>query len=528
MSDTQQPINEKIKHTLNRIWKIYRSGTSNKNVFYTVIIIYFLNILILIYTLLSILFKMSIAGNTVIELIPIILWVLPLFFLIPLITLALFKSKNTIGPLLVMLIASLLLLAISPLLSKMAYLNFINLIGVILIFGGFHFPKIKHVKRPKISKSGIFWFVFLNVIGFGFPYTVSYMGQNPIVSLQQSSQMPKIGFIVEYNPTIGASIKIDNFSNDTLNLIAQNGYIVLDSLADQYTNNSWLYNTTKFLIEHNINIVAKLRPLSNSDSHVSMSSIINFYNTTQEFIQWVKENNFQNHISGIELDFSQARNENLKMMKYMRRVDIPGLCNYLRQTGNISATNTLQVYEQLGSLIHEQGFNAISLGMPMVLDDFTDEDNFIQLLMGHPMGLQNWDIKGISLERSTISYAMEGEVYSYYTYTYGLSAYRYFGNKTVVSIGVIGNISENALNITHTSYSKLPEIVKDITILSRLGIPQVELYSLNTLIESFGESAIAEIFNGLHSTQPIEITYTFRIHAFRMVFMAIDSYDWLI
>ncbi len=537
MADENSRPPDKFRQTIQKIWTIYRSGVSYKYNYYAIFAIYIMNIFILFYTLLSVLVRMIFAGNTLLELIPIILWVLPLFFIIPLITIGLYKNKNTIGSLLVMLIASLFLMAISPLLSKMTIINVINLFGVLLIFGGFHFKRVKHVslKRPKISRKSIFWFVFLNIIGIGFPYSVSYMGHNPIVSIPVAQEMPQIGFIIDYSPDLGANVNWTSLSNITLNNISKYGYIILDAPADQFNTNSWFYNMTMFLGTHGINIVARPRETSTSDWHVSMQNINTYYKITQNLTKWIKDNNFESYIKGIEIDFSQAREENLEMMQYMRRVDIPGLCRYLRTLGNISSANTFQIYEQLGTYIKNQGYTARSLGMPMVLDDLVDGDNFIQLLMGHPMGIAGWNKKGITLERSTISYAMDGEVYSYYPYSYGLSLYRNFGNESIATIGIAGNISEDKLNIIHASYSNISEIVRDILILSGIGIQDIEIYSLNTIYASFGEQGVTDILTQISKAieaqtgeASIPLTYTFRIHAFRMVFMAIDSYDWLI
>jgi hypothetical protein len=59
------------------------------------------------------------------------------------------------------------------------------------------------------------------------------------------------------------------------------------------------------------------------------------------------------------------------------------------------------------------------------------------------------------------------------------------------------------------------------------GISKITIGSLPSLLSAFGNNAIAELRTALDATTQGVATYTFRIYAFRAVFIAIDAFDFL-
>jgi len=68
-------------------------------------------------------------------------------------------------------------------------------------------------------------------------------------------------------------------------------------------------------------------------------------------------------------------------------------------------------------------------------------------------------------------------------------------------------------------------LVSDLTISAGNGVEKLTVSSLPSLFSTFGSSGLSDFRGAIDSQTFAEITYTFRIYAFRAVFIAIDIFD---
>lgn len=85
----------------------------------------------------------------------------------------------------------------------------------------------------------------------------------------------------------------------------------------------------------------------------------------------------------------------------------------------------------------------------------------------------------------------------------------------------------DVLGRTNEVYDTIQLVADDISIASGNGAARVTLESLPLLIDTFGPSALDALSTQLAAAASVGVTYTFRIYAFRAVFIAIDSFDFI-
>jgi hypothetical protein len=120
---------------------------------------------------------------------------------------------------------------------------------------------------------------------------------------------------------------------------------------------------------------------------------------------------------------------------------------------------------------------------------------------------------------------MSGDVGEYLVHSFSSSTGG-LGNQWGMRIGEIGN-STDVLSRTDNVYEALDILVNDIELAAGNGVTKITIGSLPSLLSAFGDNAIAELRTAIDATIQGVATYTFRIYAFRAVFMAIDSFDFL-
>ncbi|MHA2425032.1 MAG: hypothetical protein ACXAEF_09610, partial [Candidatus Thorarchaeota archaeon] len=95
-----------------------------------------------------------------------------------------------------------------------------------------------------------------------------------------------------------------------------------------------------------------------------------------------------------------------------------------------------------------------------------------------------------------------------------------------IRIGIAG-ASVGLQSVSVPVYDSLELLASDIIIASSNGVDEIIVRSLPSLISSFGSNGISNLQTIIQSLSMVDITYTFRIFAFRAVVMAIDSFDFL-
>ena len=114
---------------------------------------------------------------------------------------------------------------------------------------------------------------------------------------------------------------------------------------------------------------------------------------------------------------------------------------------------------------------------------------------------------------------MEGDVGEYLVHSYSRSISD-MGHTWSMKIGSIGDSVEDGFY-----YSTLSLLVSDLTISAGNGVENLTVSSLPSLLSIFGSSGVTDLRVAIDSQATAEVTYTFRIYAFRAVFIAIDIYD---
>ncbi len=114
---------------------------------------------------------------------------------------------------------------------------------------------------------------------------------------------------------------------------------------------------------------------------------------------------------------------------------------------------------------------------------------------------------------------MQGDVGEYFVHSYSRSISD-MGQTWMMRIGSIGAHVEEGFY-----YSTLSLLASDLTISAGNGVENLTVSSLQSLLSTFGATGISDFREAIDSQTTAEVTYTFRIYAFRAVFIAIDMFD---
>jgi hypothetical protein len=91
-------------------------------------------------------------------------------------------------------------------------------------------------------------------------------------------------------------------------------------------------------------------------------------------------------------------------------------------------------------------------------------------------------------------------------------------------LGNIGNSTDVSGRVDGI-YESIGILVNDIALASGNGVHFLILDSLPSCLDAFGPNALTSLRNSINAIDQGIATYTFRVYAFRAVFMAIDAFD---
>jgi len=120
---------------------------------------------------------------------------------------------------------------------------------------------------------------------------------------------------------------------------------------------------------------------------------------------------------------------------------------------------------------------------------------------------------------------MSGDVGEYLVESYSKSL-GVLGSKYSIRIGEVGNVSDID-DRSEIVYESLEILCNDIVLASGNGVDNITIDSLPSLLSSFGSTAVTDLRGLINTVSTASATYTFRIYAYRAVFIAIDSFDFL-
>jgi hypothetical protein len=181
---------------------------------------------------------------------------------------------------------------------------------------------------------------------------------------------------------------------------------------------------------------------------------------------------------------------------------------------------------ELAELADTYGLDSGVLVETFVIDDAQDGDTIAMRLCGQTMNtLSLWDRIDVLCSRSRFSYEMLGDVGEYMAVSYARSIAR-LGERWTMRMGEIGNVSDTS-GRPNPVYGTLDSVAEDLVLVGGSGVSDITLSSLPSLLNEFGLNGTYDLSDSLTNVTRANATYTFRIYAFRAVFLAIDAFDFL-
>ncbi len=476
---------------------------------------------------------MSLNGIGLLDSMPIALYILPLTVFLPYMIRAFYRSRTSAWNFVFLIIASVFFGLFSLLVRGFVICVILNLAAVVLIFLIGRFRPQGSLRQA--GKKGVAYVLILNMLSLTFPISIVIMGQIPIASVTTSNipqidlSIPLAEFDYPYSnvtPTapIIAEIVTNHFGIDLR--------VMEDNNESWFRLSSWIDALNETPVEYTITL--------SSNRSFFVGEIPTTIGTT-EVIQEVYSSHrnalprlseilmgISNKPTNVLFDMTLSKQEWQKLMLHIRSLDLIGFTALMRRS--ICATDIAVINQEASNLSHEASNLGLSFGVliePFVLDDQQDNDNVAMRITGiTPNSLNLWDNIQVSCSRSGFSLEMRGDVEAYLVESYSETVGIRNMNWTM-RLGEVGNITNSVGNITPV-YESFDIIANDIALASGNGVEHLTLDSLPSLLTSFGPMAISELRDSLSKTTSAKSNYTFRIYAFRAVFIAIDSFDALL
>lgn len=489
-----------------------------------------INMVLILYAMLSVTVRMSLSGVGIIDSMPIALYILPMIFFLPLMIRAFYQTRTALWNFVVLLIASVFFSMLSFLVRGFIICVLFNLVAVVIIFilGRF---------RPQGSlrstgKKTIAYILLLNMLSLTFPVSIVVMGQVPIAQVEGNSSatmmltIPLADFEFPYdNVTPTAGIIADL----TANQFGVNLRVLEDDANSWLRLGEWLAALNSSSVPYLISFSADRSSIVGADPSVigTFSIIHQVYQShmgalTQLVTALENITNFPEHVL---FDMTLSAPEWQKLMFHTRSLDLVGFAGLMRES--IYSTDAMAINIDSLQLVEQAETAGISPGIiieSFVIDDLQDNDNVAMILSGVSIAsIDLWDIIEVSCSRSRFSIEMNGDVGEYLVESYSKSL-GILGPLYSIRIGEAGN----AIDITDRTevvYGTLYTLCNDINLATGNGVERLTIDSLPSLLSSFGPTVISDLRGLLNTTNTATATYTFRIYAYRAVFIAIDSFD---
>ncbi|MHA2220936.1 MAG: hypothetical protein ACXAAO_02645 [Candidatus Thorarchaeota archaeon] len=491
------------------------------------------NMVLILYAMLSITLRMTLGGVGIVDTLPIALYILPLFVFLPLMIRSYYSERSAFTNFVFLLITSVFFGMFSTLVRGFIIFLFFNIIAVVTLFimGRFR-PK---GSLRKIGKKSIAYFILLNILSLTFPISVVLMGQTPI-----ATPTPVV------NPEIILTIPLSDFDYSYQNLTPSSGlltdlldnsmYLDFKVLEDDTSSwsklRTWLVALNDTEIEYIITLVSNRGALA-GDTPVTLATtelIQSLYQSHSNALTTLSEEsllNITNSPNTVLFDMTLSRQEWQALMLETRSLNLVGFGNLMRSSLYSTQLSSVLASE---SQLHDQadafGFAAGLVVESFVIDDLQDGDTGAMRLCGvTTSSISQWDQIVVSSERSRFSFEMIGDVGEYLAHSF-TSSIGGMGYHWGVRFGEVGN-STDIQGRQDNVYQSLTVVANDIALAIGNGVTKIVLGSLPSLISAFGSNAVSSLRSAIDDITIGISTYTFRIYAFRAVFMAIDAFDFI-
>jgi hypothetical protein len=472
-----------------------------------------LNISLILYTMLSVTVRMSIAGIGFLDSLPIVLYILPLILILPLMVRAYYMDRFAPVNFVILLIATVFFGVLSILVHGFIIFLILNAFTLCIMFVMGRFRPQTSIRQ--VGKKTCVILLIVNLLGLSFPVTTLVLGQTPLALIEHTGEMnltlevPLADFDFSYSNLEPSASLLQNLSSAGVGLDLH----LLEGNPDS-TNRlrNWLTALNQSSITYTVTMTAPRESfLENGLDSLGTTSVI------QEV--------YQSHLDSLQLLLSELEYLNMTQVPYciyfdmtlsepewqalmarIRSLNLPGFSSLVRSSLDALDVNALETSAAI--LASESKSSDLSSGVlveSFIIDDLQDLDSLAMKFCGQTVQtLSGWDKIQVdcSISRTLAQY----------------------GPNWSMRLGAVGNESDihSRPNIV---YNTLESIVDDLVISEGNGVSSLTLESLPLLITKFGQDAVSNLVTAVDEVSQVAVTYTFRIYAFRAVFIAIDSFD---
>lgn len=500
------------------------------HIFATLVLV--LDITVILYTLVSVTARMTLSGLGLLDSLPIVLYILPLLIVLPLLVRGYYRDRFALFNFIILVISSVFFTVLSVLVRGFAIILVFNILAVAIVFVmGRYRPK---TSIRKIDRKGWAIFLFFNILGLMFPLTTFAMGQNAIAWVEPTGQATVLLDV----PLADFDFPFRNVTPDSTTLQGLSAYgfgvnlRVLEGNPQSWANlTDWLVALNGTEIDYVITMTSPRGSYVGSDTNrigstTILQSVYESHLTAfQTLTQDLEDLNITRLPEIVYFDMTLSPIEWEALMDATRGLNIPAFSSLLRYS--IDSTDPTILDAAAVTLADETNNANLASGVlieSFILDDLSDGDSGAMLVCGQTMEtLQLWDHVEVLCSRSSYSYEMLSDVGEYLTHSFS-SSLSQRGGSWSIRLGTVGN-EFDIRGRQNEVYNTLEVVAEDVAIASGNGVSRVTLESLPLLLSSFGSSALADLSTSISGVTRVGITYTFRIYAFRAVFIAIDSFD---
>ncbi len=497
--------------------------------FITVVLI--ANMLLILYALISVTSIMTLSGVGFLDSVPIALYILPLIVILPLMIRAYYSERTAAFNFLFLMICTVFFFMLSFLVHGFIIFLIFNIIAAVSIFIlGRYRPR---GKLREVGRGMVVYFILLNLLGLAFPISTIIMGQTQIASTSMGD-----------NPEIILSIPLADFAfpyletDPTIQLLSdiQTNDFRLDFRILENDDLSWLRLGTWLSalndtgIQYSITLTAD-RALLAGENPASLATselieaIYASHGIAFDRLTNFELSNITNRPNLILFDMTLSEPEWQALMLRTRNLDLTGFAGLMRTS--IFSIDSTRIEDASASLRDATTSSGIASGLlveTFVVDDLFDGDSYAMRLCGvTSSSLQEWDQVSVLCSRSRFSFEMSGDVGEYLCHSYSRSIGQ-FAATWSMRLGEIGN-STDISDRSDSVYEDLDVLVNDIALVTGNGVQRIILDSIPSLLNAFGSESLSNLRLSIDEAETGIATYTFRIYAYRAVFMAIDAFD---
>ncbi len=497
--------------------------------FITVVLV--VNMVLILYALISVTFGMTFGGVGFVDSLPLAFYILPMMIILPIMIRAYYRGRTAAWNFFFLTICTVFFSMLSLLVRGFLICLMFNLVAVVSLFFMGRFRPQGKLKQA--GKKVIAYFLFVNLLGLSFPVSIVLMGQNPIATVP-----------VAVNPQIRLTVPLADFDfpyqnvtptpqllSDVLSNAFYLDFRVLENDASSWTRlRNWLTALNDTEILYSITLTADRESMVgiDPDTLATTELIEDIYDSHQNALTQLVDMGLVNITNEPELvifDMTLSRVEWQELMLRTRSLDLVGFGGLMRTSiYSVDKSRIESASLQLRNEVVAYGLQAGLLIESFAVDDYLDGDSNAMKLCGiTAISLRDWEHISISCSRSRFSFEMNGDVGEYLVHSYSSTADGIW-SPVSLRIGEVGN-STDTLGRTDSVYEDLDVFVNDVALILGNGVSRITIDSLPSFLNAFGSDSLSLLKSAIDTVENGIATYTFRIYAYRAVFLAIDAFD---